>query len=75
MLCCFSDVCPLLFHAFMKCWCVVFIVVICCFSVVEVLSHMAPGQRPRNVHRPSSLQMLGLTARKVDKGAKGTSGK
>ncbi|CAH1802356.1 unnamed protein product [Owenia fusiformis] len=31
--------------------------------VVEVLNHMSPTQKPRSHHRPSSLQLLGLTHR------------
>ncbi|ELU07917.1 hypothetical protein CAPTEDRAFT_226618 [Capitella teleta] len=31
--------------------------------VVEVLTHLNPSQRPRNHHRPSSLQLLGIASK------------
>lgn len=32
-------------------------------SVVEVLTQLNQAQRPRNHHRPSSLQLLGITTK------------
>merc|ERR1712004_279136 len=32
--------------------------------MVEVLTHLTPGQRPRNHHRPSSLQLIGIAKKR-----------
>ncbi|KAK2184002.1 hypothetical protein NP493_287g04041 [Ridgeia piscesae] len=31
---------------------------------IEVLTHLNPSQRPRNLHRPSSLQLLGISKKR-----------